>query len=75
MNKNHSTMATIEGETWRIVNDIIKPKNTVPITIRTKDGDVTDEAKVADLLSQKYVLNYNSITLKRINDSFIHGKC
>ena len=40
-----------EGETRRVVNDIIIPKSNVKITIRTEEGDVTEDAEVATTLT------------------------
>ena len=36
-----------ESKTWRVVNEIIRPKSTNKITIRTPEGDLTDETDVA----------------------------
>ena len=55
MNADRIAKAKNEGETWRVVNDIIKPKNSTPITIRTVAGDVTDEAKVAESFNKFFV--------------------
>ena len=40
------SQAKNEGETWRVVNDIIKPKSSNPITIKTADGEESTEEGV-----------------------------
>ena len=56
MNADRIAKAKNEGETWRVVNDIIKPKNSAPITIRTSaDEDITDETEVAEAFNKFFV--------------------
>ena len=53
MNADRIAKAKNESETWRVVNDIIKPKNQAPITIRTTDtGDIRDEKEVAEAFNK-----------------------
>ena len=49
-----------EGETWRIVNDIVKPKSSIIIIITGPDGDISDEQEVADA--------FNTFFVKKIED-------
>ena len=56
MNADRIAKAKNESETWRVVNDIIKPKNQAPITIRTTDtGDITDEKEVAEAFNKFFI--------------------
>ena len=55
MNGDKIASARNEGETWRIVNDILKPRNENPITINTTRGDISDEQEVADTFNEYFV--------------------
>ena len=60
MNADRIAKAKNEGETWRVVNDIIKPRSSNPITLKTADGELTEEAEVAD--------RFNKFFVKKISD-------
>ena len=44
-----------EGETWRVVNEIIKPKSVNNIIINTQEGESSDEQSVAETLNKFFV--------------------
>jgi hypothetical protein len=44
-----------EGETWRIVNEIIKPMSKNTIVINTIEGETSDEHKVAEAFNTFFV--------------------
>ena len=44
-----------EGETWRVVNEIIKPKSESTIVINVNDEETSDEHKVADAFNTFFV--------------------
>ena len=50
----------MRGKTWRIVNEIVKPRSSTQIIITGPDGDVTDEQIVADI--------FNTFFVKKIED-------
>ena len=62
MNRNGEKIAGAknEGETWKVVNEIIKPKSNVTIVITGPEGEITDEQEVADA--------FNSFFVKKISD-------
>ena len=60
MNGAKISEAKNEGETWRIVNDIVKPKSSIIIIITGPDGDISDEQEVADA--------FNTFFVKKIED-------
>jgi hypothetical protein len=47
--------AKIEGETWRVVNEILKPNGTTKLTIASPDGDLSEEIEVADSFNKYFV--------------------
>ena len=59
-NGNKIAGAKNEGEVWRVVNDIVKPKSSVEIIITGPDGEVCDEQVVADI--------FNTYFVKKIED-------
>ena len=44
-----------ERETWRVVNEIIKPKSESTIVINTTEGETSDEHKVAEAFNTFFV--------------------
>ena len=48
-NGDRITKAENDGETWRVVNDIINPKTSNNITIRTENGEISAEKEVAEV--------------------------
>ena len=73
-----------EGEMWRIVNKIVKPKSDNQIIINSPEGPITEEAKVADAFNKFFVdkieslkerIDPNSITdpLTRIKEKFANS--
>ena len=56
MNSDRIAKAKNEAETWRVVNDIIKPKVSTPITIKTESGNLTEEKEeVAEAFNRYFV--------------------
>ena len=55
-NGDRIAKADNEGEMWRIVNEIVKPKSHDQIIINTPEGPISEETKVADLFN-KFFLN------------------
>ena len=54
-NAKRISEAKNEGETWKVVNDIIRPKSETKITISTPVGDVSDEQEVANSFNRFFV--------------------
>ena len=54
-NSKRISDAKNEGETWKIVNDIIRPKSEAKIVISTPDGDVSDDQEVAENFNRFFV--------------------
>ena len=56
MNSDWIAKAKNEAETWRVVNGIIKPKVSTPITIKTESGNLTEEKEeVAEAFNRYFV--------------------
>ena len=55
MNSDRIAKAKNEAETWRVVNDIIKPKVSTPITIKAESGNLTKEKEVAEAFNRYFV--------------------
>ena len=69
-NGDRIAKAENDGETWRVVNDIINPKTTNNITIRTENGEISAEKEVAEVFNKYFVDKIN--TLKEgIDPSFV----
>jgi len=49
-----------EGETWKVVNEIIKPRSDNTITINGPEGEISDEQDVAD--------TFNTFFIKKVAD-------
>ena len=60
-NSDRIDKADNEGETWKVVNEIIKPRTPNNITIRTPKGDVTEEKEVAAIFNSFFVEKINSL--------------
>ena len=60
-NSDRIDKADNEGETWKVVNEIIKPRTPNNITIRTPKGDVTEEKEVAAIFNSFFVKKINSL--------------
>ena len=54
-NAKRISEAKNEGETWKIVNEIIRPKSETKITISTPVGDMSDEQEVANSFNRFFV--------------------
>ena len=54
-NAERISEAKNEGETWKVINEIIKPKSTVTITISTPEGELTDEREIATAFNEYFV--------------------
>ena len=50
-----------EGETWRIINDIIKPRSSASLTVRTPEGEISDEEEIAEVFNQFFVDKINTL--------------
>ena len=50
-----------EGETWKIVNEIIKPRTPSTITIGTPAGDITNEGEVAAAFNAYFIEKINAL--------------
>ena len=73
MNADKIAGANNEGETWRVVNDIIKPRNSAPITVRTSaDEDITDEMEVAELFNGFFVTKISNLKAN-IDPNYVKG--
>ena len=55
MNGEKITKAGNERETWKIVNEIVKPKSQTNIVINGPNGETSDEQEVADLFNTYFV--------------------
>ena len=44
-----------EGEVWKVVNEIIKPKSSPHIVLTTKEGEMTDDLEVAGRFNEYFV--------------------
>ena len=51
-NADRISEAKNEGETWKFINDIIKPRSPVTITITTPEGELTDELEIATAFNE-----------------------
>ena len=60
-NGNRIDKADNEGKTWKIVNEIIKPRAPTTITIQTCTGDVTKEEDVAAVFNSYFVEKINTL--------------
>ena len=60
-NGDRIAKANNEGEMWRIVNEIVKPKSDHQIIINSSEGPITEEAKVADALDNFFVKKIESL--------------
>ena len=60
MNGEKIGNAKNEGETWRIINEIIKPKSDHTTTINGPNGEVSNEQEVADM--------FNAFFVKKVED-------
>ena len=61
MNGDKISKAGSEGETWRIINDIMNPRNDSPITINTAEGTVTSEQEVANTFNEYFIEKINNL--------------
>ena len=72
MRKNGEKIAKArnEGETWKIVNKIIKPKAQVTIVINGLNGEISEEKEVSDAFNL-YFVNKISNLKKKIDPKLI----
>ena len=54
-NADRISEAKNEGETWKVINEIIKPRSPVTITITTPEGELTDELEIATAFNEYFV--------------------
>ena len=59
-NSERISQAKNEGETWKVVNEIMRPNVSIKITIRTPGGEQTEEQDVAN--------SFNKFFVKKISD-------
>ena len=50
-----------EGETWKIINEIIKPRSSARLIVTTPEGEASDEEEVAVLFNQFFVNKINTL--------------
>ena len=55
INSKRISEAKNEGETWRVVNEILKPNVSTKLIISSPEGDLTEEKKVADTFNRYFV--------------------
>lgn len=60
-NGERISKAANEGESWKIVNEIIKPRSVNNITIHTAGGETNVESEVATALNNFFVEKINSL--------------
>ena len=53
-----------EGETWKIVNDLVKPKSHVKIVLTKPNGETSDEQEVADIFNTFFVKKISNLKEK-----------
>ena len=54
-NSERISQAKNEGETWKVVNEIMRPNVSIKITIRTPGGEQTEEQDVANSFNKFFV--------------------
>ena len=56
-NQNADRLANAknEGEVWKIVNEIIKPKSSPQIVLSTNEGEVTDDLEIANKFNEYFI--------------------
>ena len=54
-NADRLTKAKNEGEVWKIVNEIIKPKSSPHIVLNTNDGELTDDLEIANKFNEYFI--------------------
>ena len=54
-NADRISEAKNEGETWKVINEIISPRSPVTITITTPEGELTDEREIATAFNKYFV--------------------
>ena len=64
------SQAKNEGETWRIVNEIVKPCERVTIVINGPNGEVTNESEVADIFNSYFVTKISNLK-EKIDSSLV----
>ena len=64
MNGERISGAKNEGETWRVINNIIKPKSTVKIVIIGPEGELFEEQEVADEFNKFFVKKIDELKQK-----------
>ena len=69
-NGDRIAKAENEGETWRIINKIIKPKSEEKIVINTPDGELSSEAEVAEAFNKFFVNKIEGLK-EKIDPSYI----
>ena len=60
-NGERISKAENEGETWRVVNEILKPRVPTVITITTPEGETSNEEKVAETFNKFFVEKINTL--------------
>ena len=59
-NSQKISEAKNEGETWKVINEIMRPHVATKITIRTAEGDKSEEITVAN--------SFNNFFVKKISN-------
>ena len=52
-----------EGEVWKIVNEIIKPKSSPHIVLSTNDGEVTDDLEIANKFNEYFIQKIEDLSV------------
>ena len=77
-NGERISSANNEGETWRVINEIINPKNTASPTLIVNGEEIVDELAVAESFNEFFVKKISdlkeSINPEDIKDPLIHIK-
>ena len=63
LNRNGELIAGAknEGETWRVVNEIIKPRSNIAIIINGTDGEISDEQEVANAFNGFFISKIDTL--------------
>ena len=68
-NSQRISEAKNEGETWKVVNEILKLNIVTKITIRTPEGEQSDEIIVANLMTATDYKFLVTVSIRMLPDS------
>ena len=68
-NSQRISEAKNEGETWKVVNEILKLNIVTKITIRTPEGEQSDEIIVANLMTARDYKFLVTVSIRMLPDS------